>query len=103
MDHGVCLRVNGNETKEKPMNWIIYLEQIMRFFEERCVEVFVLKDGRCKGNLRLFFEDNVDGFVSNTMRDKYPNVRYTLATESEVLRKKFRLIRSKATLHWLGG
>ena len=83
--------------------WIEYLENIMYFFEQRSVEVFILKDRRCKGNLRLFFEDNVDGFVSDTMRDEYPNVRYTLATESEALRKKFRRMRSEATLNWLGG
>jgi len=28
VDHGVCLRVNGNETKEKPMNENIFDAQI---------------------------------------------------------------------------
>ena len=87
----------------REMDWIMYLQQIRCCFEKKGVEVFLLQDRRCRGNMRLFFEDNIDGYVSDIMREKYPSVKYTLATESEELRKKFRRMRSEATLNWLQG
>ena len=59
------------------MDWIIQLLIIQAYMEKEYIYPLIVCDGRCRGGVRLLFEDNLDSFVDRYMK-RYPLVRYTI-------------------------
>jgi len=63
------------------MHWSVYLQTICQYFYITYgIDVFIVDDGRCRGGVRLLFEDNLDSLISNYMMG-HEDVRYTVNQE----------------------